>query len=199
MAKLHVKRGFTVIFGICIAFSGCVERKEKISINRNGETSITVLFQADNLEELYPGRVPSADQGWELLESTETRPDGKIRYILAADQVFTAGSPLPGSYADPDLPDAPLHLGFPTRLWFETREDGVYCHFRRIYQGRPWALIAALKEIKADDATRDLMKKDPKSLPLSDRETLLKGMIKIELHKKLTFARSAFLSVTPGD
>jgi hypothetical protein len=186
--------------GLCLVFllSGCVERKEKILIHKNGAVAIFSAFVANSSQELYEGRVPSEKQGWTVRASTKTDSEGKVQHLLAAWQKFQP-SDLPSTYACPDLKDASSYLRFPTSVRFEKREDGTYCHFRRVYKKRQWAHIASLKDSLFKGNLKALLDKDPKELSQSERIEFIGGMARLELHKMLTFARAAFLKVTPDE
>ncbi len=186
--------------GLCLILllSGCVERKEKIHINENGAVTISSTFVANSVQELYEGRVPSEKQGWTVRASTKTDSEGKVQHVLAAWQEFQS-SDLPSTYACAGLKDSFSYLQFPTSVRFEKRKDGTYCHFRRVYKKRQWAHIASLKDSLCKDNLQTLMEKDPKELSQNERIEFISGMVRLELHKMLTFARAAFLKTTPDD
>lgn len=198
MIRSQTLKPLSIIIMALFLACGCVEREEKIRIHEDGSANVSILFKADGWDELYPGRVPASSEGWRLTKTTATLADGKVKYNLSADKEFGPGVALPNTYAHDGLDDAHLHLVFETSLVTEKRDDGTYYHFQRVYKKRDWAHVALLKEIVPDNRMRNLMKKDPKELPLFEREALLRGMTEVELYKKLAFARGAFLQVTPG-
>lgn len=182
------KSGLILLMALSIA--GCVERKETIKVAANGTVHAAARFKADSREELYQGRVPSPSMGWTVTESMD-----EDKAVLDAECVFSPGANLPSSYALHDTKR--LHLLFPTSLVIEERDDGTYYHFRRTYKARPFLFIESLKEQVSGDRIDELQKKEPKALSPAERLELIRYMARFEIIKRLTFARSAYLQVTP--
>ena len=188
------------IAALCLAgcLGGCLERIESITIEPDGTVLIEAVFKTDEPGELYEGdAIPSDAGGWLVDESQEIDDEGKTRYFLTAEGVFGPDVELPGSYAVPGDPDAPLYLQFPTTVVIDYRPDAVYYHFHRRYRGRAWAHIEALRELLIDEKTKDLKDTDEKDLTREDRKLLVRSYTDFEVAKLLTFARAAFLETTP--
>ncbi|MBL1217402.1 MAG: hypothetical protein D8M59_07885 [Planctomycetes bacterium] len=189
-----------VIAVVGIMLSGCVEREERIKVDRDGAVTILLDYTADTDEELYVGRVPPNRYGWRTRRWTEDQSDGSVKYRMEALRRIAFGEDLPGTYSDPASGEQDLYLEFPTSLVVEVRPDGVYYHFERLYVKRDWAYLE-------DITTETLIKEDAEGLAakatdeLSDSERirLLEVMTRVETLKRLAMARRAYQTITPTD
>lgn len=195
---------FLVLVYVGFGMSGCVEREEKIQVRKDGSVVIRVQYKADQQDELYFGRVPSGTDGWSIAQSREVKDNGDVKYILVAEQEFAVGKNLPGSYATgtsygvggADAVD--YYLKFPNELKVEQREDGIYYHFHRIYEGRKWAYIDSIRyQVASKSENKELMDRDPVDLNDTERVELVRLMARVEVLRKLAFARAAYLELSP--
>ena len=187
----------TVLLSLMI---GCVERKERITVEPDGTVRMKVSYSTHGYHELYEGdAVPSLAGGWLVQEWVDVDGEGKQVYRLTAEASFPPDGDLPQNYADPRDTRAELNLQFPTRLEIEPRLDGTYYHFYRRYPERPWAQIEALEKRLLHERLEDSGLKDKKAEDLTreERILLIQAFAEFETAKMLTFARAAFRDVTP--
>jgi hypothetical protein len=181
--------------------SGCLERRETITVEADGTVTIEAVFETESENELLDFDVmPSLAGAWlaEGIEEIEPGPGDKgPRYRLTAGAKFPPDVALPDNFAPPGDPQAGLYLQFPTTVTIERRRDGVYYHFHRRYPGRPWAEVESLRELLLDETTKDLKDKKPEEITREDRRALLRAHGQFEAAKMLVFARAAFLDVSP--
>lgn len=180
-----------------LASIGCVERKEKIQVFADGSVLISSQFKADREDELYPGRVPSDQSAWICVKSTVHTPEGNEQQLHTFERSFPSGAALPASYGPERDEEKSLFLQFPTQVLIEERSDAIYYHFKRTYTARPWAYVEALKERILSGRLEKLVQKDPKTLSHDESKELVQGMVRVEIVKKLVFARAAFNEILP--
>ncbi len=178
-----------------LVLQACVEREEKIEIGEDGAASIHVRFRADSEDELYIGRIPAERDGWSVTGSVESLDDGATKQIRDARRVFPAGAVLPATFGPPGEED--LFLRFPTTIEIEERGDFIYYHFRRTYDGRPWAYLESLKTKVSGNRIEKLEDRFPDQLTPGERAEFIRHMAHVEVLKMLSFARAAFLDITP--
>ncbi len=192
-------RRIAVFVGCLVALCGCLERTETITVEPDGTVTIVATFKADSEGELFEGdAVPALAAGWFVEESVERDAEkDETRYVLEAEADFPPDVELPENYAIPGDAAAGVFLQFPTTVLIEERRDGAYYHFRRVYRARSWAKIESLREILIDERTKDLRDKKQEELTVEDRKLILRSHADFETAKILSFAREAFLEVTP--
>lgn len=180
-----------------LALAGCLERKERITVDPAGRVSVHAEFKSDSLDEIIAGdTAPSLRGGWIVDEKLERDQEGKETHILTADAFFGAGAKLPASYAAPGDADVDLYLQFPTTLTVEHRADGTYYHFHRIYAPRPWAQIDMLRR-GIEKQLKEVSDKPKEQVTHEDRMLSVKALVEFDLQKKLTFARAAYRDAAP--
>jgi hypothetical protein len=197
MKKIRIIRALAAASVLALTLAGCVEREEEIKVHEDGSMDQSVSFTADSEEELYAGRVPSEADGWRIFKSISTLEDGKIKHLWEANKSFPMDASLPGTYASLKAPDENLYLTFPTTLKRERRKGDTSYHFRRVYQGRPWAYLDSLEAKVSGDRIEKLREKGPENLNHQERMEFVRLMARVETLKMLAFARTAFLEVTP--
>jgi len=182
---------------VASALSGCIERKEHLTIRPDASILYQVLHKTDSLEELYDGdAVPKIAGGWMAEQREEKDADGKTTYTLVAETAFSPGANLPANYALAREADGDLYLQFPTTLKVEQRPDGAYYHFDRIYPARSWAQIEFLQK-QLVQAPLEGLPSDMHDWTPQQRLDVIHALATFETEKMLVFARSAFLTVTP--
>lgn len=183
---------------LVFALSACVERKERLSISPAGGVLYDVIHSSESLNDLYEGdAVPRMAGGWLAEQDVTKNEEEKETFRLTARTVFGPGDELPGNFALRTDGDAEVYLQFPTELTIEERGDGTYYHVARVYGGRAWAEIEALRQQHVEYPLRDIKKVDDEDWTLDQRIAVLRALASFEIHKMLTFARAAFMDVTP--
>jgi hypothetical protein len=190
------------------SLSACVERKEHLKISPQGSVEWHVTHETDSLSELYEGdAVPRIAGGWfveqqEVPKPVQAKPDQEdngpeVKYLLIADAIFPPAQALPSNYGLPTEGDADLYLQFPTTVTIEDRADGVYYHFARTYESRPWAQIELLRKALVDEPLKELDGVDPRFWTTEQRIAALHALASFETEKALIFARAAFKHASP--
>jgi hypothetical protein len=193
-------KGRSIVAGAAaaLAASGCVERVERLVVEPDGTVAITASFDALGWSELFEGdAVPTLAAGWVVADWVELDREAREHHHLRAEAVFPADVPLPSSFAEPQDPRAEEYLQFPTTLQVERRSEGTYYHFRRVYAAREWARIEALRRVLLEERLKALSGKDLEDLSREDHALVIQSLADFEVAKMLTFARRAFLEVSP--
>ncbi len=198
--------------------SGCIERKEHITIKPDGSVRMIIEHETDSFDEMYLGDAwPRLDGGWLADNWTEIDDNGKETFHLKAEMTFPWGFELPSHYEIDADPFPGTATRFPTTLTIEERRDGTYYHFRRTYTARPWAPIAKLREeVEERLGLRDEPPDDDEAkqrefgqemlAPVGDdsikqelarQRATIEALAEYEVIKIRTFARSALDDVAP--
>jgi hypothetical protein len=193
---------FNLMVGAAVAVTlglgGCLERRETITVDPDGTVLIEARFATQSEAELWEGdAMPSLAGGWIVDETVEVDDEGQEHFRLMAEALFPPEVKLPDGYGVPGDPDEDLYLRFPTTVTIEDRPDGVYYHFHRRYAGRSWAQIEALRELLVEERLETLEDKAPEDYTRQDHVLVLRSYADFEAAKMLTFARAAYLEVTP--
>lgn len=193
MTTTSFTRSVSFIFLVLtLTLSGCLDRKETITVNHDGSVKFQIKHSSDSEEELLEGDAPpQLDRGWFVQQFVEENEDGDKKYILEAEATYLPGEELPGDYASIRDPYADTHLQFPTTLEFEQRREGMYYHFHRTYKQRPWAFLERPKKL-LEKSIKDLVDTKPRDMTIAQRQELLQMVARFETMKIETFARSAF-------
>ena len=194
------RRLISLVPALCVlllASSGCLKRKESITISRDGSAVIKLDFDGDRDDLEFGDAMPNANSGWDVTRSVEYQDDGEETHILKATQEFAPGQPLPACFASPDDPDADLYLRFPTTYRTETRDDGVYHYFHRVYPPRAWAIVQYWEEALINDHHEELSKKPMEELTPDERQMLFEAFAAVEAHKQIEHAREAVQDAAP--
>ena len=183
---------------ISLLLFGCLERKEHITIKEDATVVIQADFSTDSINELLEGdALPSMQAGWLTEDSVQEDEEGKKTFHISARAIFPPDIDLPQNYAALDDVNPDLYLQFPTTLKIEQRDDGTYYHFRRKYERRSWAHLETLKKQLLNEPLEKFQGRELEDLSKNDLTKLLKAFIDFESAKLITFARKAFLEVSP--
>jgi hypothetical protein len=198
----HVRRlaGAAVwLLGSATVLSGCVERREHISITTQGTVTFEVTMRSDSQADLFEGdAVPTAAAGWACEQKSAKDAEGRETFELYAIASFPQGTTLPGNFAARSDSRADLYLQFPTTLKIETRSDGTYYHFRRVYPARPWVQFEKLRERLIEQPLKSAaLDGEPSTWTTDQRMAVVKAMANFECEKMLIFARKAYLEAAP--
>lgn len=191
---------FTIALTAVISFLlfGCLERKEHITVKADTTVIIEANFSTESINELIEGdALPSLQAGWFAEDSVIENDEGKKTFHISAQAIFPPDVELPKNFAALDDINPDLYLQFPTSLKIEQRDDGTYYHFYRKYERRPWANLETLKQQLLNEPLKEFEGKGLEELAKNDRSKLLKAFVDFESAKLITFARKAFLEVSP--
>ncbi|MHC4415374.1 MAG: hypothetical protein ACYS0G_08835 [Planctomycetota bacterium] len=198
MARIGVNLLPSGALAATAVLAGCLERRETITVEPDGTVVIEATFTTESEAEFTEGdALPAAAGGWFVDESMEVDDEGDMEFTLTAEAEFPPDEALPASFAVPGDADADLYLQFPTTVIMEDRPDGTWYHFHRRYPARRWAQIEALRERLVDERLEELEDKPEDEYTREDRVFVLQAYVEFEVAKMLTFARGAFLEVTP--
>ena len=123
----------------CIAamfLSGCFTRTEEITVDENGNSTITTSFEGE--EEQYPPvyALP-LDDPWEILEREISKTeDGKTKIIVTSRMSVPYSKKLPDRYNFKDETD--LDLRFPSDIKITRKGNRTFYEFTRRYQSRKY-------------------------------------------------------------
>ena len=181
-------------FGLLsLLLSGCLERKETITVDRNGGVRIRVELEGDPSDFDTGDVLPTREAGWKVEEQMVENDDGSKKLRRIAMRSYRAGSDLPDSFADSDHPQYEVALMSPTDLTVEKRSDGTYYNFKRVYEGREEARFANWQRIlKAEyGGFEDMADKSPGELSIEDRTRLIEAIRKMEGYKRCEYVDDA--------
>lgn len=171
--------------------TGCLTRKEKITVARDGRISFQLTYEGDAEEFVQGDAMPGELTGWHVNRKSELNDEGKEQVTLTASQDFTPAQELPRSYALSDDADADLYLDFPTSLNIQYKHDGSYYYFKREYTPRSWAYIEHWNNTFLDDNIKKISNKPIEQLTQSDRLQMVQAFIGLEAFKQIEFAKRA--------
>ncbi len=120
---------------------GCVKNEEKITVHADGSVDLQMVVEGDrkDMESGAPGIAKR--EGWVVTQHMVTEDDGEQKVHRQAEITIPAGQPIPANYPTDDPDGEALALRHATTLEIERRADGVYYHFRRVYEHRPAAFV----------------------------------------------------------
>jgi len=138
-----------LLAGTALAVAGCLERKEWLTVRRDGSVEYRIEYRGDPSDFSGGDALPSRRGGWDVRDRMETEDDDEEQVRTGVRRI-APHEPLPDSFAEPGTPEYEAALRFPTTVRIERRRDGVYYHFRRAYEPRAlaqWAYYQqAMKE-----------------------------------------------------
>ncbi len=178
--------------------AGCLERKEKITVDPDGAVTIRLKYEGSPKDLDSRDAMPAAASGWETTRTLIEKKGDDEKYQLYAKRKFAPSQPLPESFAAPDDPDADLKLRFPTTLTIEHRPDGAYYHFRRTYLPRTWATVRYWHDLHINDDIEKLGEKPAEELTHAERVKILKAFANTVGHEQVEYARAAWEEVDRG-
>lgn len=171
----------------------CVELEETIVVERNGRVRMTVEFDANHPSELRAERVPDVEGGWQVTQREDD--DGAH---LTAVRTLAPTDPFPARYGRGGSATADAELTFPTNVTVEPRRGVTYYHFRRNYEPRPWADVAAIEaNLRQEYGLGQDDDFDFDDLSAEERARVIRGAASIEVARTVVLAREAFLDAAP--
>ncbi len=193
-----IKIAIVLTYTVFLLLSGCLERKERITVSEDTTVEIEAIFSTDSMNEFTEGdAMPTLQAGWLTEEFVEEDDEGKKIFKIKADAIFPPESELPQNFASLEDVNPDLYLQFPTTLRIERRDDGLYYHFYRKYERRSWAHLETLKQQLLYAPLKELEGKEFEDLTKSDRTKLIRALVDFDSAKIRNFARKAFLEVVP--
>ncbi len=162
--------------------AGCVRRKEQITIMPDGAVLIAVTAVGDPRDMTEGDALPTEAAGWKVMEKREVaEKDNTETLTRCAVRRLSKGEKLPESYAEAGTPLAAVALQFPTTVTIESRNDGTYYHFTRVYRPRRAAQVQDPRDVMAEsDEIKAIRGKSPEVITDEDRHTLAKARIEVE-------------------
>jgi len=177
-------------FGLLLA--GCLERKETIRVDRDGGVEIELTLTGEPAEFVGGDALPTLDSDWSVRDRIETDNKDRQTQIREARLRVPAGEPLPDSFAPADTPEYEASLRFPTELKIERRADGMYYHFKRVYQARQLARFEVYKEaVNLSGLLKEMEGKDPSELSDEQLHSLLTALRALEGFKYAEYVSGA--------
>lgn len=190
--------GFIVLGLLSATLFGCLERKERVVVDRTGGVFVRTVWSGDSRAEVFDGDAPPSEgAGWKTSYAVTHNKKGDEEHTLTAERTFAPAEAMPAGYARPGDADADLCLAFPTTVTMEVRDDGLYYHFRRKYVGRAWASVQALYDAIVEPAVKDLKGKKPPEFTHDETVRVLSALTEFNTRKMLVFADAAFRAISP--
>lgn len=180
-----------------LAASGCLERKETITVMHDGSAEIALAFTGETKDFKTADSLPSAAAGWDVTWEIRKKKGDDEERVLHSRRVFAAGTELPGSYAADDDADGDLAVAFPTTVDIEERPDGTYYHFRRTYTPRAWSNVRFWNDYFIDDDIKKLGDKPSEDLTMEERVKIMRALTNIEAYEQVEHARTALGEIDP--
>ncbi len=194
--KRHLAIGCTAL--VSLPVGGCLERKETITITRDGRVKMEFRYEGDPADFEGGDAMPSEVTMDQVAIERKVDDDGKETVILEAERSFEPGETLLESFAAPGDPDGDLHLLFPTSLTIERGDGGTYYHFARTYEARPWAYVQYWQDFVMEGETEKLADKPVEEMTRDDRIALIGAFAGLEAFKQVEFAKVALAECAPG-
>ena len=186
-------------FGMAVlsAVDGCVKRKEWIRVEPDGAIHWRIENEGGR-EDMETGS-PAMTQvpGWEFSSEIRRDDDGDETVVRRAEITLPAGSNIPTTYPTDDIAGAELAVQFTTTVTREPRADGVYYHFRRVYQPREWAFVNYWHEELVQKPLEGGGSEPVEKMSQEKKEELVQNAIDYEALKHLAFARRAIDQIEP--
>ncbi|NOT02440.1 MAG: hypothetical protein HOP29_17685 [Phycisphaerales bacterium] len=183
--------------GVCLVLSGCVKRKETITVHDDGSMALSIEMEGDRADvETGAPTLVKAD-GWEFSHKLEIDKDGKETLKLSASSTIAAGQPIPDAYPTNDKDQPTLAVRHPTTLTVDRRADGTYYHFRRVYHARRWANVNYWRHKLIEEPLERSDEKSVEEMSDEKKQELVQNLIQFEALKQLSFARTAADALQP--
>lgn len=175
---------------LTLAVTGCIERKEKIRVGENGAVSYRLEYSGDPGDFESGDALPSERGGWRVEDHLESNEKGEKKQFRVAEMRVERGGEQPGDYAIDDEA-AEVSLRFPTSLTIERRQDGVYYHFARRYEPRPYAHYDYYRKLlDKKDADGDSEHKNLEDMSESELTETLTRLRGIEALQRAEYVRA---------
>jgi hypothetical protein len=178
--------------------AGCLERRERIEVRRDGSLAVHLTLKGDP-GEFRAGRADALPSGapWSVRDRDIPRADGKgADHEREAEAVFASASAIPQSSGPADDP-APLRAA--TALAIERTAGGSERYtFVRRYAPRPYAWRdRAFRRAFPDDLRRALERRDDAPLSKETERRALAALVAFEREKAQDLLEQAIRSVDP--
>jgi hypothetical protein len=191
MTSARMMIAVTVAVATLVPTTGCLRRKETITVNPDQSVRIDIEYQDDTPNFGAPDAMPGKEAGWDAETVAEKKDNGDMEYRLVASRTFAPGTPLPRNYVAPRDPDADLYLDFPTELSVENGPDGTLYTLRRVYTARPWAYVQYWEDRVMEGDVKKLLDKPENELTAEEKEKILRALASVEVLRRLELSHTA--------
>jgi len=176
---------------------GCLERKETITVTRDGHVHIKLEYEGDAQEFEGGDAMPTQAVTDTFSSKRKVEDNGDEVVTVEAGRRFEPGAALPSNFAPPGDPDADLYVQFPTSVSTTRTRNGTYYQFSRTYTARPWAYVNYWQELVLDDEVKSLTGKPVDELTPDERIDLIRDFATVEAMKQVAFAKEALRECAP--
>lgn len=179
-----------------LPLSGCLERKEQVSIRPDGSIAVRLQIRGD-AGDLDGGAAAIPGEGYRTTRRTIPKKDGEEE-LLEARAEYASAAAMPETYgADPTARHA---LRFRTAVAAVSEGGRELLRFTRVYEPRSWAPYAYHHRKALPEKVQEAMKKEgwlDQAGP--ERKRILQGFLDFEQAKALEWTGAALRSLKLGD
>lgn len=163
---------------------GCIKRTERITVFEDGAAILQTTIEGDAWDLREGDALPEVAARWTVQEQSEVDKDGDEKLTRVAERRLATDTPWPETYAVAGGELEGLALRFPTTLMIERRAEGVYYHFRRVYQGRDHARGEyEARQVMETDEMKQLSQKKPEELTTEERGRMADAALQAHVRK----------------
>jgi len=181
-----------------VLLPGCLVRKEKIKVARDGAVAWHVEYTGKTADFNTADALPSQSGGWdEFAIEAEKEGTKDEKKELKAQRTFAPTEPLPRNFAAVDDPDADLYLDFPTDVTMEQVAGDTMYRFRRSYTPRAWQYTEYWQDRFFDEDVKKLLDKPTEELTDRERRTIIEALTAVEVYRMVELAKDALQECAP--
>ena len=163
------------IIAILLIFTGCLERKETITVSNTGD--VEILYELDGDARTFDNSCsyPTSER-WDVREEKRSLDkDGKEKIKLIASQKITRGEQFPESFDSNTEGKYPLLFPSELKIWSEGNK--TYYRFERTYQARMFKRFNAPDDISEDKELEErVLNMGIFNVPESDRNQYVENL-----------------------
>ncbi len=174
-----------------IVVGGCVKREESITVAPDGSVHLKIEVEGDRADMERGAPALAIAPGWTFRQRLATEENGDQKIHRQVETTIAPGRPLPATHPTSDPEGQALAMQHPTTLTIERRPDGVYYHFRRVYEPRASAFV----DVWWNEMWEEYREKDPKDMTHDEILRFVNALVKVEQRKQLGLVRSATQSL----
>jgi hypothetical protein len=189
--------GVSAVLLACLA--GCLVRKEKIRVARDGSVDYQVAMEGNTEMEVRDAEGPDPALGWQDVRLfSETDDKGKETWHRTATMHVPPGGSLPNRFVV-EPPPYGVFLQFPTEVTVEQRADGQYYHFRRVYQAMPWRVYDwyRFRHLEDDEKVKAILELDKEKWTEEDYRMVAAALMRVKIDQQMFLLREAMRSAAP--
>ncbi len=168
---------FTIL---SLVITGCLEKKEKLSVSETGEIEVEWKISGDK-KDAHEGLKLPQGTNWTTREWQEVQENGKEKFFHQAQAQF----------ANMDAYLKAMSLGeedlqIQGDLKIERIDKGNFYHFERLYLARDLGKFQAIKKEEIDPKLgKQVSQKGIYSLSPEDQQKYVQGLINFEIRKRI--------------